>query len=129
MQQYDLKNPMYFADFRMDALLESASEGKLQVNEIPRFPAIRRDIAIILSKQVSYADVEKTIVRVGDRLLTDCHLFDIYENTEALGAGKRSLAISLVFQDHARTLTDMEVNASVQKIVSALGKEHDAVLR
>ena len=129
MQQYDVKNPLFFADFSMGALLNLSSEGKLEITEIAKFPAVRRDIAIVLSNRISFAQVEKTIIQAGGHLLTDCNLFDIYENVEALGGDKRSLAVSLVFQDATRTLIDTDVNIAVENIVSALKKETGAVLR
>ena len=129
IQQYDLKNPLFFADFWMTGLLEAIKSDKLVVEEIPRFPAVYRDIAIVLAKQVSYGEVEKVILDAGGQLLTDCSLFDVYENAEALGKDKKSLAISLVFQDPERTLTDSDIQQAVKAIVSALAKETGAVLR
>jgi phenylalanyl-tRNA synthetase beta chain len=128
-KQYDLRTPVYIADFHMEAVLACIPQRGLQVNEPAKFPAVHRDIAIVIDKGIPYAQVEETILTVGGALLTEHFLFDIYENAEALGTGKHSLAIALEFRDPGRTLTDAAVNSAVQQIVDALYKQTGAVLR
>ncbi len=129
LQQFDLKTPLYFADFSLSGLLALSSGKKFELNEIAKFPAVYRDIAIVLAKHVPYEAVEKTILQAGGLLLTHCSLFDIYENVETMGNDRRSLAISLVFQDPVRTLTEEDINNAIRQIVSALEKATGAVLR
>ena len=128
-RRYDLKNPVFFADFSMDSLLSLSSASTVRVTDIPKFPAVHRDIAIVLSKHIPYSKVKNTILQFSNQLLTNYNLFDIYENPEALGEDKRSLAIALIFQDPSRTLTDDEVNSAVRNIVAALEKDTGATLR
>jgi phenylalanyl-tRNA synthetase beta chain len=128
LQQYDLRNSLFYADFSMEALMQFSGDVKVSVTDIPKFPSIYRDIAIIVSKEVPYSRIEKVIGEAGGQLLTDHHLFDIYEK-EVIGKDKRSLAISLIFQDATRTLSDAEVNKALDAILKALEKETGAVLR
>lgn len=129
MKQFDLRIPVYFADFGLKSLFESMPAGEIQVQEISRFPEVHRDIAIVVPKDIPYAAIEQSIARSGGALLAAHLLFDLYENAEVLGAGRRSLAVALVFRDMQRTLTDEEVQAAVAVIVRNLEKETGAVLR
>jgi phenylalanyl-tRNA synthetase beta chain len=129
VDQYDLKQGFFFADFNVHELLSLVKDRVLEVTEVSKYPAVHRDIAMIISVDVPYHQVQQAIVRAGGVLLIDHDLFDIYENAEAIGRGKRSMAISLVFQDTTRTLTEKDINKVVQKILDALTREAGATLR
>ncbi len=128
-RQYDVRQALFYAEFDLQTVASSIQGKGLHIAEISKFPAVHRDIAIIVNSAVQYSDIEKAILSSGGKLLTDVSLFDLYENAEMLGAEKRSLAIALIFQDPGRTLTDEEVNKAVSGIVSGLGKETGATLR
>jgi phenylalanyl-tRNA synthetase beta chain len=95
---------------------------------IPRFPAMARDIALVVDKKVSHSDLITVIVNIGKPLLKDVKLFDIYEG-DKLPEGKKSMAYSLVYMDPERTLTDEEVVKVHTKVLNALESELGAVLR
>lgn len=93
-----------------------------------KFPQVRRDIAILVDKEVLVQDLQQTIGKAGGKLLTDNWLFDIYEG-DTLPAGKRSLAFGLIFQAVENTLADEVVNQAVQQILDELAHQHGATLR
>jgi phenylalanyl-tRNA synthetase beta chain len=127
--QYDLKQAFFYADFNVQALLTLVRDQVVEVRDVSKYPAVHRDIAIILPVDIPYDQVQQAIARAGGTLLIDYDLFDIYENADAVGEGKRSMAISLIFQDSSRTLTDTDISKAVLKIVEALKVRVDAVLR
>lgn len=128
-RQYDLRAPVYCADFSMTALHELSRDRAVVVGDISKFPAVLRDIAIVLPADIAYHLVEDIIRKAGGALLEEYHLFDVYENEQALGKGNRSLAIALTFRGTDRTLTDKEVNQAVDQIVKSLEKKAGASLR
>jgi len=115
--------------FELDASIVIASEvPALQYRSIPRFPAITRDIALVVTSDVQAGDLLEVIRENGGTLLKDVRLFDLYTG-DRLEAGKKSLAYSLTYLDPERTLTDEEVTKVHQKILSELETRLGAVLR
>jgi phenylalanyl-tRNA synthetase beta chain len=123
---FDLRNPLYFAEiFWVKWLDKRRSESRFK--PLPRFPEVRRDLALILDKAIHFDKVHAITRLHGGKLLQHVNLFDIYEGSNL--NGKKSYAISLVFRDDEKTLTDKEVEAVVQKIIQALEKEAGAAIR
>ncbi|AQY50944.1 phenylalanyl-tRNA ligase subunit beta [Listeria weihenstephanensis FSL R9-0317] len=115
--------------FELDAAaLLAAPKVEVAYHTIPRFPAMTRDIALLVNKEVSQAALENEIKTQAGKLLTDIQLFDIFEGAK-LGADKKSMAYTLTFLDPERTLTDEEVAKANQAIVSALETKFDATVR
>jgi phenylalanyl-tRNA synthetase beta chain len=98
------------------------------VHEISRFPAIRRDIAIVVDESVTAAQVKRCVISAADARLRDVRIFDVYAG-EGIAAGRKSLALGLILQDLSRTLHDEEVNAIVSCVVNALAQEVAAHIR
>ena len=115
------------AELDLDALFAAIPVG-LQVEEIPQYPAVLRDIALVVDDAIPAAEIEALIVQTGGPLLADLCLFDVYRG-EQLPAGKKSLAYALAFQAPDKTLTDKEANKLRDKIVRRLERETGAVLR
>ena len=115
------------AELDLDALFAAIPVG-LQVEEIPQYPAVLRDIALVVDDAIPAAEIEALIVQTGGPLLADLCLFDVYRG-EQLPAGKKSLAYALAFQALDKTLTDKEANKLRDKIVRRLERETGAVLR
>lgn len=128
LKQFDIKQPVYFADINWNVLTKLASTTKLEYKEIARFPAVERDLAIVISKAISYAEVEKTIFNAKVSRLKSVSLFDVFES-EKIGAGKKSMALNLVFQDDEKTLTDNETEKMVSTLIQALEKQMEAEIR
>ncbi len=128
LTKFDIKQPVYFAGLNWALLSQLASQQKLVIKEIPRFPSVQRDVAMVVSKQLPYEEVEKTVQKIKLPALQDVKLFDIFES-EKLGAGKKSLAVSFTFLDEQKTLTDKEIDGWMTKIMTALEKELNAEIR
>ena len=95
---------------------------------LPRYPAVERDVAVVLGRDVASADVERAIRRAGGALVESVRLFDVYEGPQ-VGEGRRSLAFSITYQAADRTLTDAEVNQVHDAVRANLARELGAVLR
>jgi phenylalanyl-tRNA synthetase beta chain len=122
----DLKDTYVF-DLNLDVIL-SLYDNEPTYKEIPRYPAIARDIAFILDQEVQAGDVKSVIMEVGAPLVKSIEIFDLYEG-EHLEPGKKSIAYHLVYQDPEKTLKDKEVEASYQEIVQAVSDKFNAYVR
>jgi phenylalanyl-tRNA synthetase beta chain len=120
-------NPIFVAEIDFETLSNYIHDSYL-VKPVPRFPAVRQDIALVVDKGMPANQVQETIVAAGGRLLTDVQLFDVYQG-EQIGVDKKSLAYALTFQAEDRTLTDKEVAKIQSRIVARLEKELGARLR
>lgn len=128
LQQFDIKQPVFFIDFKLDAVLEVAAKNTIVYREVSKFPAVQRDLALLVDKTITYEAVETSIKKTNTIKLQSVKLFDIFES-EKLGNNKKSLAINFTFLDEEKTLTDKEIDAMVQKIIGALEKDVEAVVR
>ena len=124
---YGFQQPVLAADFDLETLLATIPE-RHSLREIPRFPAVVEDLALVVGEDIPAADVETLIAKTGGRNLRRVRLFDLYRG-EQIGAGKRSLAYRLTYQSDERTLTDKAVAKLRGKIVKKLERELGAVLR
>ncbi len=119
--------PVLAAEIDFEALSRRIPASH-RISPVPRFPAVRQDIALVVDQNVPAGQVQAAILAAGGPLLADVRLFDVYQG-EQIGAGKKSLAYALTFQAEDRTLTDQEVAKVQAKIVSRLEKELGAKLR
>lgn len=100
----------------------------MKYKEISKYPEVKKDIAILIDKSVTSAEIESSIKKAGGSLLSSSTVFDIYTG-DGIQEGKKSLAYSLSFTSHDRTLTDEEINKTVEKIIERLEKDFKAELR
>ena len=126
--QFDIKQPVYFADIYVDDWLKAAQAAKITYKEVPRVPAVQRDLAMIVNKSVSYTEIEGVINKQKLSRLTNMRLFDIFES-EKLGAEKKSLAINFTFLDEEKTLTDKEIDGMMNRIMQSLQTDVNAEIR
>ncbi|WP_182200376.1 phenylalanine--tRNA ligase subunit beta [Paraliobacillus salinarum] len=125
-KDFDLKDTFVF-DIDLEYLIEQ-HENEPSFNKIPRFPTVTRDIALVVDETVSAGDIQQTIETNAGPLLKEIQVFDLYQG-DRLEAGKKSLAFHLLYLDPERTLTDDEVEASYQTILTAVQDAHKAELR
>ena len=109
-------------------VIASAVPARRRFTPLPKYPAVKRDLAVVVDRAVPQGEVEETIRRGGGRLLERVRLFDVFEG-EQLGSGKKSLAYALEFRSAERTLNDRDVDQAVQELVRALAAAHGATLR
>lgn len=127
LDNYEITRRVYLAEINITKLVKYSRENKKYV-EVPKFPAVERDIAIIVDEEVEVGQIEKIITKKGKKLLESMKLFDIYRN-EKLGENKKSVAYSLMFRDKKKTLSDEEINKIMQDIINELEKTLKAELR
>ena len=116
-----------FFEFEANAFINAAKTDRVY-KQIPKFPGISRDIAVVIDKEVAVGDILRTCKSAGGKLLKEVEFFDVYEDSK-LGENKKSVAVSLIFRDDAKTLTDADIKAPYDAIIAKLEKTYDAHLR
>ena len=127
-KSFDVSERIYIAELNVD-MLNKLADCSYEFVAISNYPPIERDIAVVVDESVLAGDLLACVRKGGGNLLVDAKIFDIYRNKEVLGENKKSVAISLVFRLAERTLTDEEVNTKINRILTKLSSEHNAVLR
>ncbi len=128
LKSFDIKQPVYFLDIDFQGLVQLVSAQKIVYKEVPKFPAVQRDLALILSKETTFDAIEKVVLKLGLKKLQNIRLFDVFEN-EKLGQNKKSMAISFTFLDEEKTLVDKEVDNMMQQLIQAFEKQLLAEIR
>ena len=128
LREFNVKQPVYCADFNWDVLSKYMVENKIWYKEIPKYPAMQRDLAVIVPADLQYVELQKAIQKLRLPKLKNFKLFDVFEN-EKLGAAKKSMAVNFTFLDEEKTLTDKEIDGWMNKIISSLEKELAAEIR
>ena len=124
----DVDMEVYFAELSWTQLMKEVKKAKVSFTEISKFPAVKRDLALLLDKGVSFVEVEKIAKDSERKLLREVVLFDVYEGKN-LPAGKKSYAVSFFLQDEGKTLTDKQIDAIMKKIQTNLEQKLGAQLR
>ena len=127
LDNYMITKRAYLAEVNVTKLVKYAKANK-KYTEVPKFPAVERDIAVIVNEEVEVGQIEKIVTKKAKKLLERIQLFDIYRS-EKLGENKKSVAYSLIFRDKSKTLSDEEINGIMETIVSELEKQLGAELR
>lgn len=127
LENYGIEKRAYLAEVNVTKLVKYSRQNKKYV-EVPKFPAVERDIAVIVDEKVEVGQIEKIITKKSKKLLESATLFDIYRD-EKIGTNKKSVAYSLIFRDKKKTLSDEEINTAMENIISELEKVLGAELR
>ena len=127
-KRFGIKQPVYAAEINWEILFTLIKRDKFSFKELPKFPEVRRDLALLLDEGVAYADMRKAAVRAGKKLIKNVTLFDVYRG-EKIPAGKKQYALNFVLQDPERTLTDAEVEKTMERVLGTLQAEFGAKLR
>ena len=125
---FDIEQEVYYADLNWSLLTSKVRGAKVSFKEISKFPAVSRDLALLVDKQVTFAEIEKVCFAADKKLLKKVELFDVYEGKN-LEVGKKSYAINLTLQDEDKTMNDKQTDNIMQKIVQNLEKQLGAKLR
>lgn len=128
LDQFGIKQPVFYAEIDWEFLIRQNDNIHIEYHEVPRTPFVRRDLALILDKDIPFASIEKTAHDVKSHILQSVGLFDVFES-DKIGTGKRSYAVSFAFQHPEKTLTDKEVDKTMQKLILAFEKELRAEIR
>jgi len=127
-KRFSIKQPVFATEINWEVLFSLIKRDKFFFKELPRFPEVRRDLALLLDEGVAYADVRQCALRAGKKLIKSVNLFDVYRG-EKIPEGKKQYALNFVLQDPERTLTDNEVESTMNNVLTALQNQFGATLR
>jgi phenylalanyl-tRNA synthetase beta chain len=125
---FDIPSEVYFADIAWQQVMKLIRKEKVSFSELPKFPAVSRDLALLVDKSVEFGKIEAIAYQSERKLLKEVRLFDVYEGKN-LPAGKKSYAVNFILQDESKTLNDKAIDAIMQKIITNIKKEIGAELR
>lgn len=128
LKQFSIRQPVFAAEIIWPVFFELVKRDKIKYKELPKYPEVKRDLAILLDENVSYADLRKSAFRAGKKLLKSVSLFDVYRG-DKIPEGKKQYAMSFVLQDVDKTLTDNDVEKVMSKLLSTFTNEYGAILR
>jgi phenylalanyl-tRNA synthetase beta chain len=123
----EIRQPVFYADIDWDYLLKQYSAA-LTVAEISRFPEVRRDLSLVIDRNVRFRDIRQLAMNTERRLLKEVNVFDVYEG-ENIGAEKKSYSVSFILQDENQTLTDDVIDRTMNRLIAAYEKDLQAVIR
>ena len=127
-KRFGIKQQVVAAEFNWPAVFELVRRDKVAFKEMPKFPEVRRDLALLLDESVSYADLRAAALKQARKLLRQVGLFDVYRG-DKIPAGKKQYALSFVIQDEERTLTDQDTERLMDRLLEMFKKDFGAVLR
>ncbi len=125
---FDIDNEVYYADINWKNMLQAIKSVKVSYTELSKFPSVKRDLALLLDKNVQFADIERIAYECERKLLKAVELFDVYEGKN-LEPGKKSYAISFILQDEEKTLNDKQIDKIMSKLIASYEKQLGAKLR
>lgn len=128
LKKFGISQEVLFADFNWDNILEVAKRNKITFTDIPKYPEVRRDFALLLDQSVSFEEIHKIANQSEKQLLKNVNLFDVYEGKN-LPKGKKSYAVSFTLQDEHKTLTDKQIDKIMSKLQSNFENQLGAELR
>lgn len=127
-EQFDIKEEVFYSDFNWDLLQDLTGKNKIEFQEIPKFPSVRRDLALLLDKKVQYKQIIDLSFSAERKFLKDVNLFDIYEG-DRIDSNKKSYAISFTLQDNEATLTDLQTEKIMDKLLATFKEKLGAEIR
>ncbi|MFC0516313.1 phenylalanine--tRNA ligase subunit beta [Mucilaginibacter angelicae] len=128
LKKVDVDKEVFYADFNFDLVLAAIRKNKIVYQEVSKFPAVRRDLSMLIDQSVSFGQLKQIAQRTERKLLKEVDVFDVYQG-DKLPAGKKSYALSFIIQDIEKTLTDKAIDSIMQKLIYNLGKEAGAEIR
>ncbi|MCF2873870.1 MULTISPECIES: phenylalanine--tRNA ligase subunit beta [unclassified Tenacibaculum] len=128
LKEFSIKQEVLFADFNWQNILTFVGKKKIKVTDLPKFPAVKRDLALLLDSKVEFKELYNLAFQSEKKLLKEVDLFDVYEG-DKLPEGKKSYAVSFVLQDENKTLADKQIDKIMKKLQQTFEKNLEAVLR
>lgn len=127
-KQFGLDNPVYYAEMNWTALMKVIKKNEVLYTEISKFPAVSRDLALLVDNSVEFAQIEQIARQTEKKFLKKVELFDVYEG-DKLPAGKKSYAVNFILLDEEKTMGDKQIDAIMQKLITNIKKQLNAELR
>ena len=127
-KQFGIDNPVYYAELNWTQLMKATKKNEVLFTEVAKFPAVSRDLALLVDNSVEFAQIEQIARQTEKKLLKKVELFDVYEG-DKLPAGKKSYAVNFILQDEEKTMGDKQIDAIMQKLIANIKKQLNAELR
>ena len=128
LKQVDVSSEVYFAEINWTELMKLTRKNKVEYTELSKYPAVSRDLALLIDKQTEFEQIEKIAFQTEKKLLKRVELFDVYEGKN-LPEGKKSYAVNFILQDEQKTLNDKQIDGIMQKLIKNLTEKLGAELR
>jgi phenylalanyl-tRNA synthetase beta chain len=128
LKQFDIDQDVYYAHIDWDLLLKVTRTHKISFSELPKYPAVRRDLALLIDRNVKFSQIREIASRTERNILQEINLFDVYES-DSLGANKKSYAVSFILRDELKTLTDKYIDKAMNNLIKAFERELNAQIR
>ncbi|VAW14605.1 Phenylalanyl-tRNA synthetase beta chain [hydrothermal vent metagenome] len=128
LKKFDIENPVFYADFDWGQVLSEQKNNKIAFAELPKYPAVRRDLALLVDKNIQFKSIKDIAGKVEKQLLREVSLFDVYEG-KGIPDGKKSYAVSFILRDDNKTLKDKQIDKVMQKFILRFEKELGAQVR
>jgi phenylalanyl-tRNA synthetase beta chain len=126
-KDFGIKQEIFYADLDV-ALLFNSANPKFDVQDVPKFPEVRRDLSLVLDRHVAYREIEELVRSTERKLVKDIIVFDVYEG-DKIPPGKKAYALGFTLQDEAKTLTDEEIDKTMSKLIGAFETKMQALIR
>jgi phenylalanyl-tRNA synthetase beta chain len=126
--EFDIKQNVFFLDINFEVMLKMFERNKITYKEVSKYPAVTRDLALVIDRSISYETLESAAKKLKLSKLQDIRLFDVFES-DKLGKDKKSMAVSFTFLDEEKTMTDKDIDGMVAKLIQSFEKELGAEIR
>jgi phenylalanyl-tRNA synthetase beta chain len=128
LKQFDINTAVFYAEIYWDNLVKESATNVVTYKEISKFPEVKRDLARVIDKKVTFEQIREVALKTEKKLLKDISLFDVYEG-DKIDAGKKSYAVSFILQDETKTLKDKQIDKIMQKFMMNFERELGAKIR
>jgi len=128
LSQFEIEQDVFFADFHWNTVLKMIEHYKITYAELPKFPEVKRDLALLLDKNIQYKQVKEVALQTEKQILKKVSLFDVFED-EKIGKEKKSYAVSFILQDEKRTLTEKQIEQVMSRLIKAFETKLGAKIR
>lgn len=128
LNKFDIESDVFYADIKWDAVVELMRQNSIRYKEIPKYPEVRRDLALLLDESVEFEKIRELAYQSERKFLKKVNLFDVYKG-EKLGEGKKSYAVSFILQDEKQTLKDKQIDKIMNKLINTFKEKLGAEIR
>jgi phenylalanyl-tRNA synthetase beta chain len=128
LTQFDINQDVYYGHIEWDNLLKLIKTNSISFRELPKYPSVRRDLALLLDRSVKFSLIREIALQTEKNIIQDVNLFDVYES-DSLGNNKKSYAVSFMLRDDLKTMTDKNIEKIMNNLIRAFEKELNAQIR
>jgi phenylalanyl-tRNA synthetase beta chain len=128
LSEFDIGQDVYWGHIEWDILLKLINNQSISFHELPKYPSVKRDLALLLDRSIKFSQIRDIAFRTEKNILHDINLFDVYES-DSLGKNKKSYAVSFVLRDDLKTMTDKNIDKIMNNLIKAFENELNAQIR